>query len=449
MTIILSSGAILKDRYCVLEQIGQGGEGRLYLARDMELGIRRAVKELPICDRREAKLLLMLEHPALPQMVDYEEKGEFCYIIMEYIQGRSLRELWQEKGSLSVKEVLQYGISACQVLGYLHSRKPPVCYGDVKPDNFMVSEGCLRLVDLGSARADYGTGYRICKGTKGYAAPEQYEGKVVKESDIFALGKTMWVLLGKNRRWILILCPRLWLVLHKCCRKNIKNRYHEMAVLERKMERILKKFSESVIINMLALAGCAIVFSMVVLWTVGYQKKVPDFYQCLSEVTKLYYKEEFLTENKNEQQKICKAVEEKLQEMLKQYKERSQQRQLLELLAANSELSGEYEHSAVYYEQLLLYDPEYLDGYGEYGMFLLRIGQNEKSRKLWKKYSQVNKQENGDTEDEDIKNSEESMGAEDVNGEIIKGEDIDTDHLGTEYVSTGRNRMMWEAYMNE
>lgn len=413
MTVILSNGVILKDRYCVLEQIGQGGEGRLYLARDMELGIHRAVKELSICDRREAKLLLMLEHPALPQMVDYEEKGEFCYIIMEYIKGKTLGELWKKKEGIPVKEVLQYGISACQVLGYLHSRKPPVYYGDVKPDNFMVWEGRLRLVDLGSAQADYGDGHRICKGTKGYAAPEQYEGKVVKESDIFGLGKTMWVLLGKNRRWILFLCPKLWLVLHKCCRKNIKSRYHEMTVLERKLERLLKQYSESRIKKMMILAVCVLIFSMVVLWIMGYQKKVPDFYERLSEVTKLYYKEGFLAENKKEQKEICKAVEERLQEMLKQYREKSQQRQLLGLLAANSELSGEYEHSALYYEQMLLYEPEYLDGYGEYGMFLLRIGQKEKSRELWEKYRQISKRESG----------------EDVNA--------------------GRNRKMWEAYMNE
>lgn len=411
--VILSNGDILKGRYCVIEQIGQGGEGQLYLARDMELGIHRAVKELPICDKKEAKLLLMLEHPALPQMVDYEEMGNFCYIIMEYIKGKTLRELWQKKEKLPVKEVLRFGISACQVLGYLHSRKPPICYGDVKPDNFMVWEGRLRLVDLGSAQADYGEGYRICKGTKGYAAPEQYEGKAVKESDIFGLGKTMWVLLGKNRRWLLILCPKLWLILHKCCRKNIKSRYHEMPVLERKLEKLLKQYSVSRIKKMMVLAVCVLIFSMVVLRIMGYRKKIPDFYECLSEVTKLYYKEGFLEENKKEQKEICKAVEERLQEMLKQYREKSQQRQLLRLLAANSELNGEYEHSALYYEQMLLYEPEYLDGYGEYGMFLLRIGQREKSRELWEKYRQISK-----------RGSEEDM-------------------------NTGRNRKMWEVYMNE
>lgn len=78
------TGIILKGRYCIVEQVGRGGEGSMYLARDLELGIFRAVKELPASSRREAGLLRLLEHPYLPKMIDYTERGNFCYIIMEY-----------------------------------------------------------------------------------------------------------------------------------------------------------------------------------------------------------------------------------------------------------------------------------------------------------------------------------------------------------------------------
>ena len=89
---------ILKSCYCVLEQVGSGGEGSLYLARDMELGVYRAVKELPIEGKREAKLLRLLEHPAIPAMVDYAEKDAHCYLVMEYIsKGRSLGQ-WLRDG---------------------------------------------------------------------------------------------------------------------------------------------------------------------------------------------------------------------------------------------------------------------------------------------------------------------------------------------------------------
>ena len=68
------TGIILKGRYCVLEQINKGGEGSLYLARDLELGTMWAVKEIPLSKRREATLLRLLEHPSLPKMVDYAKR---------------------------------------------------------------------------------------------------------------------------------------------------------------------------------------------------------------------------------------------------------------------------------------------------------------------------------------------------------------------------------------
>ena len=136
------TGIILKG--CIVEQVGRGGEGSMYLARDLELGIFRAVKELPISNRREAGLLRLLEHQVLPKMIDYAEREGFCYIIMEYIQGKSLAQLLKEGKVFSLEEVLQIGDTALNVLDYLHSRKPAVFYGDLKPDNLMMtSAGCI------------------------------------------------------------------------------------------------------------------------------------------------------------------------------------------------------------------------------------------------------------------------------------------------------------------
>ena len=101
----------------------------MYLARDLELGIFRAVKELPASSRREAGLLRLLEHPYLPKMIDYAERGNFCYIIMEYIHGRSLEEYMQEGYVFSIEEILRIGDVTLQVLEYFHSRKPAVFMG--------------------------------------------------------------------------------------------------------------------------------------------------------------------------------------------------------------------------------------------------------------------------------------------------------------------------------
>jgi serine/threonine protein kinase len=155
------TGIILKGRYCIVEQVGRGGEGSMYLARDLELGIFRAVKELPASSRREAGLLRLLEHPYLPKMIDYTERGNFCYIIMEYIHGRSLEEYMQEGYVFSIEEILCIGDVTLQVLEYFHSRKPAVFYGDLKPANIMMTDQKrLYLVDFGSAVFSYSAPYK-------------------------------------------------------------------------------------------------------------------------------------------------------------------------------------------------------------------------------------------------------------------------------------------------
>ncbi len=120
-----------------------------------------AEKKLPASSRREAGLLRLLEHPYLPKMIDYTERGNFCYIIMEYIHGRSLEEYMQEGYVFSIEEILCIGDVTLQVLEYFHSRKPAVFYGDLKPANIMMTDQKrLYLVDFGSAVFSYSASYK-------------------------------------------------------------------------------------------------------------------------------------------------------------------------------------------------------------------------------------------------------------------------------------------------
>ena len=105
-------GNVLKERYCIVEQLGHGGGGSLYLAKDMELGICRAVKEIPIAKKKEARLMQYLEYPAMPKIIDYMETGEYCYLIMEYIKGQSLGELLRSGKRFSCS-----GKGDCQSIG--------------------------------------------------------------------------------------------------------------------------------------------------------------------------------------------------------------------------------------------------------------------------------------------------------------------------------------------
>lgn len=367
-------------RYCVLEEIGSGGEGCLYLARDMELGCYRAVKEIPLDRKKEAKLLRLLEHPSMPQMIDYVENGGYCYLVMEYIRGKSLGQLQREGHVFSAEEILEYTVVITGILEYLHSQKPPVYYGDLKPDNLMLSDsGKLYLVDFGSAVFGYSKLQKNCMGTKGFAAPEQYEGKMDATSDIYALGKNICVLAGKNWYRILWQIPGLFFIVKKCTRRQEKNRYQSMAEVRKALVNLRKRKGQgrrSMAAAMLT-AGLLVITGGILV----YREQKPDFYVALTEVTQLYYNTDF-TEKEMESE-ICTQIEKGLQKLQNQYSEKEAQRKLLLLLAANAELMREWEKAAVYYEQLLLYDSRYPEGYAKYGLFLLRRGLESESRRLW------------------------------------------------------------------
>ena len=385
-------GTVLKERYCVIERIGHGGGGSLYLAKDMELGIFRAVKEIPLAKKKEAMLMQRLEHPAIPKIVDYMETEEYCYLIMEYIKGQSLEELLCSGKIFSIQETLIRGKEIARVLGYLHSRKPPVCYGDLKPDNLMISEtGHLYLVDLGSAMSDHGKRKQICEGTKGYAAPEQYQGYLRPGSDIYALGKTLEKLYGK-KKWQWILYPDFFWLLFRCTRKQEKYRYSDMSVVQKKIQKLenryrmitwRKRFLEA--------AAAGILIGTLIL--IAGLLKTEEFSVAISEVTDLYYEARQYPEDSKDREKCCMAAEKRLQRLSRNYGEKEQQRRIELLLAWNAELLCEPEKAALYYENLLLYDEEYPVAYGEYGMFLIRTGQKEASRKLWEDYKKKEKAE--------------------------------------------------------
>ena len=385
-------GNVLKERYCIVEQIGHGGGGSLYLAKDMELGICRAVKEIPIAKKKEARLMQHLEYPAIPKIIDYVETGEYCYLIMEYIKGQSLGELLRSGKRFSLREILALGKEIARVLEYLHSRKPPVCYGDLKPDNLMFSEtGHLYLIDLGSAMFDHGKRKQICEGTKGYASPEQYQGYLRPGSDIYALGKTLEKLCGK-KKWQWILYPDFFWLLFRCTRKQEKYRYSDMSSVQKRIRKLENRYQTVTWRKRFLEAVAAGVLIGILFLTAGLLKR-EEFSVAISEVTDLYYAARQYPENSGERKKYCATAEKKLQDLSRNYREKEQQRRIELLLAWNAEFLDETEKAALYYENLLLYDAEYRVVYGEYGMFLLRIGQKEASQKLWKDYKKKEKTE--------------------------------------------------------
>lgn len=378
---------ILKGRYCILEQLNKGGMGKLYLARDMELGSLWAVKEISCTHKKEAKLLCSLDHPAIPKMIDYVEKEETCYLIMEYIKGESLEEKLKKGKGYSFREIVNIGICLAEALEYLHTRIPPICFGDLKPANVMMSEaGKVYLVDLGSAAQNYGGRVQECSGTKGYAAPEQYLGRMSTQSDIYALGKTLWVLCGKKKWWYTLEYPDFGYVIWKCGRKRLADRYSSVGLVKKALEKSIKNKKLVKIAYMGVCVGCCTMGSIFIFNS--RQANRPMLEESLSKITDMYYQEDFINGTKEQRTEICKMAEKNLQEMLGEYTEIESQRKLLLLLAVNAQLQGCEELALFYYEQLRVFHPGYEEFYGEYGSYLLQIGKDRKSKELWDEFRQ-------------------------------------------------------------
>lgn len=192
-------------KYKIMKSLGQGGEGRVYLAEDEGLGRYVAVKRLWGQEengeriRAEAAFLRDLRHPMLP--VAYEllyDNG--WYLVMEYVEGISLHNYIEKQGRVGEGQARMWAAALLDVLDYLHTRETPVIYCDLKPDNIMVCrDGSLKLVDFGAAGLrSFGqeNGARMAY-SAGFAAPEQRgeDGRGARadeRSDLYALGRTLY-----------------------------------------------------------------------------------------------------------------------------------------------------------------------------------------------------------------------------------------------------------------
>jgi serine/threonine protein kinase len=254
---------VLNDKYRIINILGQGGMGEVYLAENIKLGTLWSIKKIKkssflYCDRKydldaEANILKKLSHPSLPKIFDILEDEKSIYLVVEYIEGESLDKKLYSHGRFSEKRVVDWAIQLCDVLSYLHTQKPkPIIYRDMKPSNIILaSDGQIKLIDFGIAR-EYNYGAEsdtICLGTKGYAAPEQYGGGQSSEvTDIYSLGVTLHQLLtGADpsqppyqlkpvRAYDSDLSEEIEDIIYKCTRPDPKERYSSAAQLKKDFE---------------------------------------------------------------------------------------------------------------------------------------------------------------------------------------------------------------------
>ncbi|GEM_PF-3001026 len=201
-----TNAQVIGGRYQVIRKLGGGGQKTVYLAEDQRLNRRRCAlaemidnfadpeeqKRAVAAFQREADMLASLRDERIPQIYDKFSEGQSHYLVMEFVEGRTLEEKLQAAGGkLGELEVVDIGLQIAETLDYLHSLKPPVIYRDMKPGNVMITDtGKVKLIDFGIARFFQSTRMTTF-GTVGYAPKEQYSGMVEPRSDLYALGATL------------------------------------------------------------------------------------------------------------------------------------------------------------------------------------------------------------------------------------------------------------------
>jgi serine/threonine protein kinase len=221
----LKDGQKLKSgKYLVHRQLASGGQGIAYLADEVStidgtLTLKRdgaahvVLKEfvLPVYTSRpvrkqalerfenEASILEGLNHPQIVKLLDFFLEDHRAYLVMEHIDGLSLRQLVQKNGPLPLDQILSLSKQMCNVLEYLHSLSPAVVHRDFTPDNLILdSNGRLVLIDFNVAQQKQWTTTSTVVGKHAYLPAEQFRGKPTTQSDLYALGATLFFLFTGN-----------------------------------------------------------------------------------------------------------------------------------------------------------------------------------------------------------------------------------------------------------
>src|SRR5881628_2702169 len=204
----------LAGRYTMVRELGRGGMATVYLAADVKLGRRVAIKVLPPTTRsylgsgrfqREVLVAAQLSHPNIVPLFEADEADGLLFYVMEYVEGHSLKERLAREGPLSLDEAIRIAAEVGDALHYAHELG--IIHRDVKPGNILLSHGHAMVTDFGIAKlvAEVGgaadrsslTGAGITVGTAEYMSPEQASGdkRIDARSDVYGLAAVLYEML--------------------------------------------------------------------------------------------------------------------------------------------------------------------------------------------------------------------------------------------------------------
>lgn len=265
---------VLNGRYEILKCIHSKGMANVYLVRDTHLGKQWCLKEIRksqagrkniefISLMQEANILRSLNNEKIPRITTIENDGDSLFVVMDFLDGVTLKDFVQEKGRIPEDMAVKWMIQIVQAVGYLHSErsnKKPIFYRDMKPDNLMIrSNGVINIFDFGiSVRLEYPNQLpEYTLGTPGYVAPEQQKKNLPMDlrSDIYSMGRTFYFMLtgidprgfiGEKLKpisdWSPDVSPVLISIVNKCMADNPNDRYQTCEELQYALENY--KFSD-------------------------------------------------------------------------------------------------------------------------------------------------------------------------------------------------------------
>ena len=195
-------------QYQVLRTLGQGGMGTTFMAwdqtgastgkpqllvlKEMNADMAKVAKAQELFER-EARTLKTLHHPGIPKYYDFFIEGGKKYLAMELVHGEDLEKRVYENGPVTPASAITWMIQTCDVLAYIHTQAPPLIHRDIKPANLMVrtTDNQIVVLDFGAVK-ETGTNLGTRIGAEGYCAPEQERGQPLIQSDLYAIGPTLF-----------------------------------------------------------------------------------------------------------------------------------------------------------------------------------------------------------------------------------------------------------------
>ncbi len=280
-------GALIDNTYEIESTLGEGGFAVVYLAKQIELNRKVALKVLRshLVDnpqnierfQREAKILASMSHPGIVSCFSYGIwQEQFPYLVFEYLEGENLRQWLDKNGKMDLPEAFEIGEKVCSALAYAHSIG--VIHRDLKPENiFLVQGGGVRVLDFGLAKMSSKIGESVLEtitesgqllGTTKYMSPEQCQGKALDaRSDVYSLGSILYETLSgtppfdadtpigiimknlkeypKRLRSIVPTIPEsAELIIFKAMQKEAASRYGSASEMGAEMETVLQLFSK-------------------------------------------------------------------------------------------------------------------------------------------------------------------------------------------------------------